>query len=309
MLREQTEALIRERGLSVFNTFNDIDGPGMGNSALVDRIERPKEGGIYNYLVGYKHPYKGKPNTDSVMNLHTIKKFFKLAVDSYTGKSIKIFIGLLFILPRFITKPILEPIINHLDNFIDFRLRYDFLHPERYCSCVREIYRTFAVISGRRKNLLDKKILRMARDLICLSLEYDSAYRFRFQDIMAETNKERLLADPKKEIDRLFGILLAREIEADWMVEKFSKLRKITSLALSFWRVKRIVKEFILEIDIEKLKPDEADKYYYYLRKDYDFFGKSLPERIEMRKKMEAENWVAFEPVAQAFLSAYKGKH
>ena len=308
MLRTQTDIFINARGLSIFKTFNDIDGPGIGNSALVEREERPNEGGIYNYLVGYKYPYKGSPHTDGVNNLHTVKKFFKLAVDHYNSKTIIATIGLLIILPRWLTRGILRPIIEHLYSFIDFRLYWDFLDYHRYCISVREIHRAFTVLIGRMKDPLDRKMLEMARNLICMSFEYDSAYRFRFQDIMAETSKEILLADTKGEINRLFEILLAREIEADWMRDKFLKLKKMISLALSFWVIKRYVKELIRELDIEKLKPDEGDRYFDLLRKDYDFMGKSLPERIEMRKKIEGDNWKYFEPVAQGFLAQYKGK-
>ena len=309
MLRAQTDIFIKERGLTTFKTFNDIDGPGMGNSALVEREERPNEGGIYHYLVGYKYPYKGSPHSDGVMNLHTVKKFFKLAVDHYNSKTIRIAIASLIILPRCITKGFLRPIIDHLYSWIDFRLYWDFLDPHRYCKSVRELYRTFTVLIDRREDPLDKKMLEIVRNLVCMSFEYDSAYRFRFQDIIAETSKEKLLADIKGETNRLFGILLEREIEAEWMRDKFSKIKKALSLALYFWVVRNCVREFIKEADIEKLKPDEADRYFDLLRKDYDFFGKSLPERIEMRKEIEGDNWQYFEALSQAFLAQYKGKH
>lgn len=191
---------------------------------------------------------------------------------------------------------------------MEYVLRYDCLVDKRYCVSVREMKRVFDLMIERMEGW-KKKLLMIIRNFVVVTMEFDSAYRFRWQDIMIEVKKEELVVGGRrqvKEIERLFKILKSRERQE--MDRKWDKLREYLMPALRFSKFFRgLMSEFFKEVDLEKLKPDEGDRYFDLLRKDYDFFGKSLPERIEERKEIEGDNWVNFEDLAQAFLQDYRG--
>lgn len=310
MLREQVDAIIR--GISpgtFYNTLNDVDGPGRGNSAFVERIERPKEGGILLYLLYYKYPYKGKPDTASVDRLHTLKKILFTAVKSIQNRQTKIALALLLFLPKRFMRGILLSGISYFHYLTKFMLAYDFIRPDRYSRCIREVYRTFGAMIGREKEEWMKKAIEMARDIICMLIELDTAYKFRFQDISLEIKLEEILGGKERmlaEIERLFSILIKREkddiMRNKWIIIRRSLLQvlKRTEMAREF------VKKFFKELNLKEIYPDEGDRYFDLLRKDYDFFGKTLPERIEERKQIDGENWKYFEILANSFLADYK---
>jgi len=311
MINHLTEKLFRECGLFCPPILRDTDGPGTGNSAIVERVERPKSGGVYLYLLKYKYPYKGNPFQDTVTDIHLVKKIIHYAIKSVAviDKKTKICLALLFILPKWLVGGIRELVIDYFYGIIEWKLYPILLKPERYCTSIRELYRAFSVVIEKQKNKTVRKLLILARDILCMFIEHDSAYKFRLQDIVCETRKEELLANPKKEIDRLFGILLEREVGNVDMVNgntimgvKWGKIRKQVRALFIFPLFKKLVREVIQELDFEKLIPDEADKYYTLLRMDYNFQGRELEERIVERKYIEGENWVYFEELANRFL-------
>jgi hypothetical protein len=320
MIRTVTEQIAAKIGGFVKYLY-DVDGPGILNSGLVVREDRPDEGGIYLHIYGYRYTYKGTPNADAVYALHRVKKTLLPLARSFNNTAWKILFGLFYFIPSPIKMKIIEPFVNFAFETMEWNLAEHLLDPKRYCNPVRELYRVFTVMESYERFPQMKKVLHFIRDFFCMMVEYDSAYRFRFQDIMAEIKKEELLDGKKlmaKEIDRMFDILLAREVpekphtgKADYdppMQHKWRFLKGMMGLAIRFiWFVPKIIREFAEITDFEKLKFDDGDKYFVYMRKDYEFFGIPLPERIQMRKKIEDEvgRWDFFEPVANGFLENY----
>src|SRR3990167_843898 len=252
--------------------FKDIDGSGTGNGAIVDREERPKGGGIFVYLYGYKYPYKGNPDGGAVNNLATIKRNIRLILESLKSWPTKIMIGLLFLLPKWLMWLIIKDFVDYIYLMVDYYLNYHLLKPERYCRCAREYYRVFNLIAGKTKSKTEKRAIEIFRDLFCMSVEFDSAYRLRLWDIMLKASKKRLLENPKKEMERLFGILISREVY-DGMKDRWGRTKKPILMALKIPFIKKIFKEFVKELSMKELMPDEADRYFCLLRQDYEFFG------------------------------------
>ncbi len=310
MLDEQTRKIAKEWGIIAPQIYQNIDGPGVYNTALVKQEERPEEGGIIVHLIGYRQPYKGRPDERTVRNMHIVKKVFLYAMQAVNNRTGKILATIVFLLPRFIGKKIAEIFINYFYEITEWVLYYDFLKPERYCVSVRELYRACTAVIEKQKEQFIKKTLTLIRDLGCTILEQDSAYRFRIQDIVLEIKKEKLLKGKKEmlaELERVFGILMKREIVSVYMRQKEGTIKKGILTILKFVKPARLLfQELAEEIDFAKLYPDEIDDYHNYLRQDYNFKGKTLEERIAIRKIIEDDNWPAFEPVAMKFLESFK---
>lgn len=319
MLREDINNILATHYQGTgYKLLNDIDGPGRGNAAIIIREERPKEGGIYLFLLNYKYPYKGSPYLGSVENLGNLKKTILCAVKSISNLQTKIYLAVLSLLPRILTRGIISSAVNYYYLLMGRFLEHDFIKPERYCICVREIYRTLTVLTEREKEEWVKKIIEIVREIFCMFIELDSAYKFRFQDIILELKTEEIRGKKRmiKEVERLFDIMISRErpqfpegTNAEGMVKKWRRMKKFAILLLKRVKLARkIMEDFFQEVDLKKMYPDKGDRYFDLLRRDYDFFGKPYPIRMQERKRIEGENWKYFEKLANYFLQEFYGE-
>jgi hypothetical protein len=114
-------------------------------------------------------------------------------------------------------------------------------------------------------------------------LQFDDAYRYRFQDITTELNVELFKKNPRKELWRLYGILHARSVDAvAW--EKVIFIMKPMSLLLYLPKLKR---SFIKNVHfLKSCERDIDDWYWVCLREDnYNYGGLPLLERIQQFKE------------------------
>ncbi|HEC66464.1 MAG TPA: hypothetical protein ENI23_14350 [bacterium] len=111
----------------------------------IGMVEYPKDGGILTYVRGHDRPFEGLLDKDIVNRICVTKKMIPVTID-WMYKSLDVNI-----------KPIKE-----------------------YCRVAREVHRVFTIMADQEGTGIDKTFLQM-RDLICLFLEFDDAYRFRFQ--------------------------------------------------------------------------------------------------------------------------------
>lgn len=108
--------------------------------------------------------------------------------------------------------------------------------------------------------------------------EFDNAYRQRIQDILSNLNQEALESHPIREINRLFNLAISREKESIiWKIELFKKL--IVAILIISPKTKRLVKDFLLDLDLEKISPDESDRYFTLNRRGYNFQGRTFEDR------------------------------
>lgn len=306
MLNAKTQQLVAEMGLGSPTIFRDVDGPGIGNSAIAERIERPAEGGRLVHLHGYKYPYKGCPDSEGVYAIHDVKKVIHYALKAVHKKSVIAVLGLLFLTPNWMFEGIKTAIAEYFYGLaIEYKLATHLLKKERYCPCVRELYRTFDVLISRRKSGWMRKLLEMIRDILCMFFEYDSAYKFRLQDAFGAIDKKEVLKNVRAGVIHIFDVLIKRELDSKTKTgvgSKWKRLRKMFGLALLAPNIRSLAKEFIQELDFEKIKQDEGDWYFDLLRMDYNFGGKSLEERIKERKEIEGGNWINFEELSNNFI-------
>ena len=313
MINSLTQKILQEQMIGNPGLFLDVDGPGVGNSAIVGSIERPESGGIIVNLSRYKYPYKGNPIISSVERIGIVKKnimFFREAIIS--NKISMIFLGILLMIPG-ISGMILKFWTDYFYKIAEWLMYWELLEPTRYCKCVRELYRVFTIILEREKNKTIKKMIELVRDFFCMVIEQDSAYRFRFQDVIAKARKIELIAGGLRqirEINRLFGILLSREQDKEHISARWKSIRNILIvLLIAQPRLRRKLAEFFIEINLSEIKPDQADDYFNSLRKDYNFKGKTLLKRVKDREAIEGDNWVNFEEVAREMLKQAKEQY
>ncbi len=311
MIHSKTLSIIQELRIPNPHLYESIDGMGIFNTAIVERTERPIEGGILVYLYGYKYPYKGIPDQDSFHGMHNLKRAIAYAISNFNGWQIKALVVSILISPGFFKNKIIDSFFNYIYTLERFYLEKVFLRDDRYCASCRELKRTFDKLLETKIGRT-KTILFLLRDIGVNILEIDCAYRFRWQDIMNEVNKEEITKTDSsqiKEIKRLSDILVSRERDENHMRARW---RNITRL-LTIWlyiskKTRKVVAEFFQELNLDKVKPDAGDDYFNGLRQDYKFKGKTLIERVEERKIMDGKNWHFFEDLAASFIQEAKEK-
>jgi hypothetical protein len=126
----------------------------------VENIEYPKEGGVLTYLKGFKFPFPGFPAQPFVHKTALIKA-----------------------------------LIPALCKGAKYVISSDNIDPKKYSRPVREIYRLFNLLIEKEKREEMKQKWVNLRDVICYILEFDSAYRFRLQDVLREINLKEIEPD------------------------------------------------------------------------------------------------------------------
>ncbi len=112
-------------------------------------------------------------------------------------------------------------------------------------------------------------------------IHYDNAYYIRLEDGFSETTKERLIANPRKEIRRLMAINTARE--EGRVSDNFQKVARIVGWTITIPKFKKAFIKAIAKSKFHKLQYDEADRYYACLRTDgYKYFGMTIEERQKL---------------------------
>lgn len=111
--------------------------------------------------------------------------------------------------------------------------------------------------------------------IISTIIDVDDAYRFRIQDVLTKTSKEKLLKRPVREVRKLTQLLIKRELGAvKWKY-------KILLFIAPLFRGK--IKIAVREMDIERMKPTNEDIYWMCLKEDnYKYLGKTIEERKKL---------------------------
>lgn len=232
-------------------------------------VEYPAEGGIKTFMkYGEKvMAFNGFPLGQDVEKVDIMKKISR-ALMSGLFHALKKQIWLLpTLLPAFwIFKKLVYVLIYTFHRLVE-RVR---IKPNMYCPALRELYRAFS--KPRLKEDQEMMELRlMLRDLLCMTMEFDNAYRFRFQDLVESLNKDNLRRKPIKELLRLFSLAQSRE-----KTQEINDTWKLVKLGINFYlrfnpKLTNLIKDTLLEVDIEKVKLSSEDKSFCDPRKDYIF--------------------------------------
>ena len=234
----------------------------------LQKVEISDHGGVFTYMEGYEHPYKGFPFHEFVDRIDLMKKITRTTLSGIyheLKKSNKLW--LLTLLPSlWIVKTLVRAGIYVFYRIVErFRLK-----SRCYCQAVRELYRAFS-IEDPNETVGDRDLRFRIRDCLCMILEFDNAYRYRTQDIIVELDQKRIKTHTIAELHRLFDIMSTREktqeIRDTWKLFKY-----LVSFYLRFdKKVRNIIGDVLSEIDIEKVKLDAGDIEFCKKRQDYTF--------------------------------------
>lgn len=230
--------------------------------------------GCQLWVLDERYPIRGNTPGDKVATLTQFKKMVPMWINFLRGESRGVF--------TFKKKSIVQKgliVIASLlyseffITWIWYGLQEIFADPIYYGQPTREVYR-----------LIENDKM---RDIICAVLEYDTAYRYRFQDLMGELNKNDFEKNPYREIARLMAIGVSRECHPgdNKGLHALHKIKKILPLFLIYLRINRKllkeIKRIVREIDIKEVTLSVEDIYWTNRYPDYNFRGKNYEERIK----------------------------
>ena len=239
--------------------------------------------GIKAYLKGAQFPQKGFPTPDIMNACNQVKKIlaelFKYVKDPmFLGSS-------LYFLLSFNKIKRIQMFLTSI-NSISFKVMRPYLLQAKFMTPVGLEIKLILKSFLSKLGIDDEQSIRTA-DIFSHLLDYDNAYRFRVQDILSESSKEKMLKNPRKEIKRLIKIYCKREKSG--IEYKFIGISFLLGLVLLIPKYKRIFKEVIRDCNFERLQYDESDIYWVCFRDGYDFMDMNYQERL---KYLDSKGWI-----------------
>jgi hypothetical protein len=176
----------------------------------------------------------------------------------------------------------------------------------RYNAYVKELARAFDVALKKQYNI-PKELQLVAADplaskysrlqpaivftkivaFLCMVIEYDCAYRFPTQDVFGSVDKEAARKNPRKEFLRLLDLYIERGVK---LGPRIVFIRKVMNLFMMVSpSTTRLIGEFLVELDLDKVRLDEADWYFCMRRDTYNYGGLTIEERLKMVDKIDRE--------------------
>lgn len=246
------------------------------------RVEKiDKEDGIRMFIEGAEFPQKGCPTPEAVWANNILKK---VIVEGSRVLSLPQFV---IAVPLFVfssKRKLLNKVLQSF-NIIADRIMWPYYLPTQEMGTFSrelELFTSIFLISLGVHNEIDVKGKNIATQFaknIAHIFEYDAAYRWRVQDLLSETNAEAVLS--LREIKRLKELFKRRERvgRLTTQMDIFFLLFMGTLLLPS---IRKALKESIQTINFKKLQFDEGDRYWCCFRTDYDFFGLTDKQRMQM---------------------------
>jgi hypothetical protein len=225
----------RDAPQTILNNPND-------KPKIIEDLQLASDGSVRTYIEGEPYPLRFFTPHEAVDVVANYKRLFALLLEK----------GLLGFVIIWLGRKIWPIWIHRI-----FELYPVLLKDEHYSQPVKEL---------RRVLNIDPNI----KDAISLVLENDMAYRYRFQDIIGELNKDTLKVFPTTEIKRLLSIMRMRE--TDPRIKKKVELIIRFAFLLRFTPFIKILKD----INIDEVKLSVEDKYWVKLNKSYNFGGNNI---------------------------------
>ena len=231
-----------------------------GCDAFVKQIILTDDG-VFTEFYGCSYLYKGEIDSVIIDQLATAKRAFISTL-------------------RLIKFPSKKGIFKWIENVYDADLIKKQPPIQEFCIFVKEIIRVGL------KFLPEKVVYFFA-----MIMQYDGAYRFRPQDILSEIRKTEFMYGRLRgirEIQRLFTLFMERE-NSEGVRDKLLLIRRFIPLLYLSPKLYRFIKDFVIELDLDKIRPDESDRYFMLNRASYNFFGVPYEERLREWHRINEE--------------------
>jgi len=272
-------------------------GASEGCTGIVERVDTPPTGGIFTKYIGCNYLYKGYPDVRIIEYIYPSKRVIAGLFYLVHNKPVRFLLGITYLfyllLPRQMKRKVIIGLLDYIlgiTHWVEYKNPYA-LPTESYCPAVKEFHRVLELLLQDIKDNELLSRLGKIKDIPLMFVQMDTAYHFRFQDIIPEFDKEVLKKNPIKEIGRVLDIFIEREaVDGDnGMVTKWQGLKKIAMFALHFKKIRKIIVKALLEMDLDKIKMDEADFYFVCDRNDYQYCGIPYEERMRMAAAMDTK--------------------
>lgn len=268
-----------------------VSPDGKSQVVTVERVDFLPEGGVLTFYVNKKFPAKGFAIQDTVDRLNILKKSFmngfKSLARMFKQNKIK---AAMFVL--FFKKQAFETARGFVESFYE-GMQPHMLKDNMWCQCVKEVRRTFDEVSKNSNDKkLNKEFIEKLKSSLSLLLEFDDAYRYRFQWVLAQFNKEENVI---KEIKRLLLLVAEHEIEGEQYPKKENRkyyrlrdravaLSKIVTFLKLEKTTYRFIKEFIEEVDLKEIELSIEDKYHAVSKTNFNW---ELPKQEEYEQSYD----------------------
>lgn len=208
------------------------------------RVEK-NENGLEVWFEGSKYPQRGLVQVPILEAVNHLKKEAMIAAKVILKSNLRLFVP-------FVGRGVAGQFLNEFGHNAYALTRIYWAKPDVYSKATREIQRVALTICETERHEWVVQATAMA-------LEQDKAYRWRLQDILGSLNKKNLERNSAKEISRLAGLLAERDQARDW---RWAKRGIYLGLLLNP-KIKNTIYKFLKEIDIDKIKLDTADLYWF----------------------------------------------
>lgn len=262
------------------------------DTAALTHVEFLDEGGIHTFIEGHKYPYKGFPFHEFVEKIDTLKKMGRAVLSSFfhsLKKRNPLQVAILGLSPWLFQDTLKAGIYVAHRIVMRFKVK-----KERYCTAMRELYRVLS-IEFRGETKEEGELREQLRDVLCMILESDNAYRYRFQDIVMELDPDSIRKDIVKELDRLLTIMQSRETGQD-LKDTWTLLKKFIPMYLFISpKVNSRLIDVLSSLEKGKIALSKEDRWYAGPRKDYVFGFMLNPDEEdkiileELRNKQEVD--------------------
>lgn len=270
-LLNKTKNPIERRVVDEEREINLKDMRNNSAEAVIINTELAKDGTPRTYCLYHPLPCRFLIDQDTVSLTAIYKRFVPLIAKNLKRKGL---------LGQIITILALRMNIKVMSEWFEyvFGLKRYLLKEQHYSQPVKEIRR---VLRGR----LDENIL----NALTLILEYDSAYRYRIQDVLPLLDKSKLtnIFSIAREFERLFKILIERDYCPEEKVIRYGNIKNYIIFAmLLFPKIKKEIISTLKEINLDEIKFNEEDLYWTNQFGVYNFRGLTWDQRkLENKQK------------------------
>lgn len=234
-------------------------------NAELARVEFPDKGGILYYPHETMPPFPGFPFSPAVEATAIFKRFLILK-----AKALRNPLNWL----QF------ARIRDEIDDMMSVSVRRYYLKPQYYCDTVRELYRVLTIVFNNSwvrpsdEDVVAGKVdyKRQAIDFrihaVCSVLQWDSAYRYRGQNVIIRASKHHLRYQPRVEINRILKQAIKLEsgpnVQEVGLRNKWRKARVLFNIAWMVPSVRKSAKHIFSILDINEFVMRKSDLPYAF---------------------------------------------
>lgn len=266
-----------------------------GNTEIFVHTEHPpltpleeKMGGQLSCFSDVPFPYKGHPFPEALYAVNQAKRLSRQFIEMFAKREMLPFFRTFIFMRKKKKIKILEHFLLSFAELSGKAMDVYVLSPDYMTKYGKEIY--YFLTRALVKYGISQEIAERFSEQFAGQIDWDNAYWMRLGDTMAESSKERMLENPRKELLRLSDFIFDRNPTDPITGKRLKKLFKMVSYLLYIPRYKQIFKECIKESNFENFQFDDGDRYHCLLYADYNYLGKTIEERLKMYDEYHKKN-------------------